>query len=340
MSDADGEPSNMRFLITGATGFIGSHVAEACRERDQHVSALVRPTSDTRELESLGATLYRGELTDSALVRSAVIEVDVVVHCAAKLGDWGPVEEYRHVNVENLRVLLDACKGQALARFIHMSSLGVYAARHHYGTDESEPLPARHRDGYSQSKVDAEQVAMRYYHDFGVPVVVLRPGFVYGPRDRAVLPRLIEGLRQRAIRYVGARGQRALNTIYIGNLVHALFLAVESEKAVGQVYNLTDGEYVSKRRFIEKIADAMGLPHPHLMPPYWLAWLVTWCAEALARLRGTTEAPRFNFTRLKFLGLNLDFSIEKAQRELGYRPRYSFDDAMVETMDWYKKHYG
>jgi nucleoside-diphosphate-sugar epimerase len=327
----------MRFLITGATGFVGGHVVDACLERDQQVSALVRPTSNTAELEKRGVTLYRGALNDAGLVRSAVTETDVIVHCAAKVGDWGPVEEYRQVNVECLRVLLDACKGQALARLIDISSLGVYAARHHYGTDESAPLPRHHRDGYSQSKMEGEQLALRYYHDFGVPVVVLRPGFIYGPRDPVVFPRLIEGLRRRAVRYPGGRGARALNTIYVGNLVHAIFLAVESEQAVGQVYNLTDGEAVSKRRFIEKIADAMGLPHPHLMPPYWLAFLVTWCIDKAARLRGVNRAPEINFTRLKFLGLNLDFSIEKARTELGYRPRWPFDDGMVETLDWYKK---
>lgn len=330
----------MRFLITGATGFIGGHVVDMCLEHEQQVSAIVRPTTDAAELERRGVTLYRGSLTDSAMLRDAVTESDVIVHCAARVGDWGPLAEYRAVNVEGLRALLDACKGQALSRFIHLSSLGVYAARHHYGTDETEPLPHRHRDGYSQSKVEAERLALSYYDEFGVPVVVLRPGFVYGPRDRTVMPRLIEGLRRRAVRYPGARGQRALNTIYVGNLVHAIWLAVGNDQAVGQVYNLTDGEPVSKRRFIEAVADAMGLPHPHLMPPYWLAWIVTWGSEKLAVVRGKKEAPIFNFTRLKFLGLNLDFSIAKARSQLGYRPRYSFDDAMVETMDWYKKHYG
>src|SRR6516162_3519503 len=158
----------MRFVITGATGFIGGHIAEACLDRDQQVSVLVRATSNVRELEKRGVTLVRGELSDPALVRSVVTEADVVVHCAAKVGDWGPASEYRLANVENLCVLLDACKGQALSRFIHMSSLGVYAPRHHHRTDENEPLPRRHRDGYSQSKVEAEQLALRYYQDFGV----------------------------------------------------------------------------------------------------------------------------------------------------------------------------
>jgi nucleoside-diphosphate-sugar epimerase len=278
-------------------------------------------------------------LSDASLVRQAVTEADVVIHCAAKIGDWGPVDTYRAVNVDCLRTLLDACKGQALSRFIHMSSLGVYAARHHFGTTEKEPLPSSHRDGYSQSKVEAEKLALRYYNDLGVPVVILRPGFIYGPRDKTVMPRIIDSLRKGTMRYPGAKGERALNTIFINNLVDAVFLAVENDDAVGQVFNLTDGEAVSKRRFIEAVADAMALPHPHLTPPLWLAWIVTWCAEKMAKARGAKEAPLFNFTRLKFMGYNLDFSSEKAREELGYNPRVKFDEAMSETMDWYKKHY-
>jgi nucleoside-diphosphate-sugar epimerase len=326
----------MRYLITGATGFVGGHIAEACVRKEQTLSALVRPGSKTQDLERLGAILYRGELSDPHLVRQAVSEADVVIHCAAKVGDWGPVEDYRQVNVDCLRVLLDACKGLGLTRFILMSSLGVYEARHHHGTTEETPLPKRHRDGYSQSKVEAEHLARHYYQEFGVPVVILRPGFVYGPYDRTVMPRIIENLRKGAMRYPGAKGARALNTIFVDNLVDAVFLAVAEEKGVGQVYNLTDGEFVSKRRFVEAVADAMGLPHPTLTPPFWLAWIVTWFSEAIARSRGAKEAPPFNFTRLKFMGLNLDFSIEKARQELGYRPRVPFDEAIGETMDWYK----
>ena len=328
----------MRYLITGATGFVGGHLADACVHKEQILTALVRPTSDAGELEKLGATLYRGELSDPAIVRQAVTEADVIVHCAAKVGDWGPIDEYRKVNVESLRVLLDACKGQGLSRFILMSSLGVYAMRHHEGTSETEPLPRAHHDSYSLSKVEAEKLALHYYKEFGVPVVILRPGFVYGPRDRTVMPRIINGLREGRLRYTGG-GQAALNTIYVKNLVDAVFLAVESEKAVGEAYNLTDGEFVSKRKFIETIADAMGLPHPTRTPPLWLAWTVTWFAEKLAKMKGANEAPNFNFTRLKFMGYNLDFSIQKAMNDLGYRPRVNFEEAIGETMDWYKKNY-
>jgi nucleoside-diphosphate-sugar epimerase len=232
--------------------------------------------------------------------------------------------------------LLDACKGQALSRFILMSSLGVYSNRHHHGTTEADPLPRWHNDGYSQTKVEAEQLAMHYYNEFGVPVVILRPGFVYGQRDKTVMPRIIDALRHNRLRYPGG-GEAAMNLIFVRNLVDAVFLAVDNEKAVGEAYNLTDGEFVSKRKFIGAVADAMELPHPTRTPPLWLARMVTWGAEKLAKLRGSKKAPLFNFPRLKFLGYNLDFSIQKAMDDLGYRPRVNFEEAMSETMDWYKK---
>jgi 2-alkyl-3-oxoalkanoate reductase len=325
------------WLITGATGFVGSHLAEACAARGVPVRALARAGSDTSLLERHHATLVRGDLTDPAAVRAAVRGVDVVLHCAAKVGDWGPVEDYRAVNVEALRGLLEACRGQPLKRFVHFSSLGVYAARHHYGTDESEPLPAHHVDGYTQTKVESEELALRYHREHGVPVVVLRPGFIYGPRDRTVLPKLMDNLRRRKVNYIGG-GKRALNTIYVGNLVEAAFLAVEKPGAVGQVYNLTDGEAVSKRRFIEAIADGVGLPRPNpVSVPLWLARVLAWWQEGRARRRRSPKSPRLTQGRLKFLGLNLDFSIDKARRELGYRPRYSFDEGMKETVASYRQ---
>jgi nucleoside-diphosphate-sugar epimerase len=166
---------------------------------------------------------------------------------------------------------------------------------------------------------------------------VLRPGFVYGPRDRTVMPRLIDNLRQRKVRYLGG-GRRAMNTIFVGNLVEAVFLVLEKPEAVGQVYNLTDGEFVSKRHFIESIADGLDLPRPkRLSVPLWLARILATTWENQARKRGDARPPRLTQARLKFLGLNLDFSIEKAKRELGYRPKVGFDSAMKETVAWYKE---
>jgi nucleoside-diphosphate-sugar epimerase len=325
-----------RYLITGATGFVGGHLAEACVARGHPVSALARSGSDTAFLERLRVSVQRGDVTDGEAVRRAAADADVVVHCAAKVGDWGPVEDYRAVNVDGLRGLLEACRGRSLQRFVHISTLGVYAARHHYGTDESEPVPQHHIDSYTQTKAEAERLALQYHRDYQVPVVILRPGFVYGPRDRTVLPRLIESMRTRMLRYLDG-GRRALNTIYVGNLVDAVFLAVEKPQAVGNIYNLTDGEFVSKKQFIDKIAQSLDLPPPKSAPvPLWLARILAWGLETRARRKGSAKAPRLTQARLKFLGLNLDFSIERAKRDLGYQPRVPFDKAMDETLAWYR----
>jgi nucleoside-diphosphate-sugar epimerase len=326
-------------FITGATGCVGGHLAEACIEHGNTVRALARNGGDTKLLENRRVHIVRGDLTDAALLRDALQGVEVVFHCAAKVGDWGPVADYRAVNVEALRGLLDLCRSIPLQRFVHFSSLGVYAARHHYGTTETEPLPAQHMDGYTQTKVEAEQLALSYQREHGVPVVVLRPGFIYGPRDRTVLPRLVENLRAGRVRYLGG-GERAMNTIYVGNLVEAALLAADKPSAVGQVFNLTDGEFVSKRRFIEGIADGLGVPRPPGSVPLWVARVAAWWLESAARRRNDPQPPRLTQGTLKFLGLNLDFSIEKAKRELGYQPRFTFEQGLAATIAWYKQQHG
>ena len=326
-------------LLTGATGFVGSHVAEALVARGDTVRTLARNGSDTAFIESLGVVVVRGDLTDAEAIKRAVEGCDVVVHCAAKVGDWGHVDEYRKVNVEGLRNLLDAVLGKPLHRFVHVSTLGVYAARHHYATDETEPLPNDHIDGYTQSKVEAERLALQYHRKQGVPVTILRPGFVYGPRDRMVLPRLVDRLKERSVIYI-ARGRYALNTVYVGNVVDAVLLAIDApaEACVGEVFNITDGEFVSKRKFFETVADGLGLKRPRGFPPVpiWLARVMANWREGVFRRKNKPHPPRITQAQLKFAGLNLDFSIAKARTKLGYTPRVLFDEGMKKALEWYK----
>jgi nucleoside-diphosphate-sugar epimerase len=326
-------------LLTGATGFVGSHVAEALVRRGDAVRTLARAGSDAGFVEALGVAVVRGDLTDAGAVARAAEGCDVVVHCAAKVGDWGPADEYRKVNVEGLRGLCDAALGRRPHRFVHVSTLGVYAARHHYGTDETEPLPNDHIDGYTQSKVEAERLALQYHRKQQLPVTILRPGFVYGPRDRTVLPRLAERLKERSVIYI-ARGRFALNTVYAGNVADAVLLAIDAPAAacVGEVFNITDGEFVSKRTFFETVADGLGLKRPRGFPPVpvWLARVMANWREGVFRRQNKPHPPRITQAQLKFAGLNLDFSIAKARTRLGYTPRVLFAEGMRRALEWYK----
>lgn len=324
-------------LVTGATGCVGSHVVEALAKRGDKVRALVRNAQAKMPWSSdLDVELVQGDLTQPEALKAAATGVDEVVHCAAKVGDWGPLGEYQVANVEGLRHLLEAAKGPGLKRFVHLSSLGTYEARHHYGTDENTPLPVTHMDGYTQSKAEADRLALEYHKKHGMPVVVLRPGFIYGPRDRTVLPKLVENLRQKKVKYLGS-GNQAMNCIFVGNLVDAVLLALENPKAVGEAFNITDGQSVSKKHFIEKVAVGFGVPKPGWFKvPLWIAMPVAKWMESSARKSGAKEPPLLTGARVKFLGLNLDFSIKKAREILGYSPKTSFEQGMDKTIASYK----
>lgn len=323
-----------RCLVTGATGFVGGHVAEAIRKRGWEVRTIARSTSDVSLMKQLGVEIIEGDLADPATVERACQDIDSVVHCAAKVGEWGPIEEYRKFNVDAFEVLMKACLNKNLARFVLVSSLGVYAARDHFGTDETEPLPTKHIDSYTQTKVEAENLAMKYYREQKLPLVVLRPGFIYGPRDRTVMPRILKNLRIRLLSYFSSR-EKKINNSYVGNVVEAVLLALDKPEAIGQIYNIRDGELVTKKVFFETIADLAGLPRPFATHPLIGGRIAAAIMETAGRTFGF--APFINQARIKFMGLNLDYSIAKAQRDLGYHPSTNFDTGIRQTIDWLKQ---
>lgn len=318
-------------FITGATGLVGSHAAEEALRRGHTVRALVRPTSDTRWLDRWGVEKVPGDLEDAEALKRGCDGADWVFNCAAKVGDWGTLEEFRRLNVEALRLLLEAAVGARVGRFVHVSSLGVYEGRDHFGTDETVPPAAQSLDAYTRSKVEAEALALQFHRDRGLPVSIVRPGFIYGPRDRTVLPKLLDVLRNGRFFYFGS-GEQALNCIYVKNLVQGIFLAAEVPEALGEGFNLTDGQRVSKRQFVGEVARLAGLKPPRRRIPLWLARTLAVLMERRAKRRNSPTPPLVNKARYKFLGLNLDYSIEKARRVLGYTPQYTTEQGLAEAV--------
>ncbi len=322
-------------LVTGATGLVGSHVAQRARGMGIRTRALVRASADASLLDRWGVETIIGDITDAASLAPAVRDATIIVHCAAKVGDWGPIDDYRAVNVKGLANLLaSAEKAGTRKRLIHISSLGVYEARNHYGTDETEPPCASGIDGYTATKVEAEQLILDHVARHRLPATILRPGFIYGPRDRTVLPRILERLQSGSFKFLGS-GETLLNNTFVENLVDACFAAVARPESVGQIYNITDGRLVTKCEFISTIARQAGLEVPTKSVPLGVARVLANVLEALWRLTGRKQAPVLSRARIKFLGLNLDFCIGKARRELGYAPRVDFTDGMQRTIDWF-----
>jgi nucleoside-diphosphate-sugar epimerase len=321
-----------RILVTGATGLVGSHVAEQARARGLSVRCLVRSGADTTFLKQCGCELVTGDLDQPASLRKAVEGISVIVHCAAKVGDWGPTAEYRRINVDGTAALVESGLATGiLKRWVQISSLGVYEGRDHYGTDESTPPSTTGIDGYTLTKVESELLIVRFIREQGLPAVVLRPGFIYGTRDRTVLPKLLERLRSGKFAYLGAP-DKLMNNTWVNNLCSAIWLAIERDDVIGEVFNIRDPRAVTKREFIETVCDAAGIERPKKIVPLVIARGLAKIMEGTWKLLGKKQAPLLNNARLKFLGLNLDYSIDKASRKLGYMPPGDFRDAMPESV--------
>ncbi len=322
----------MRNLITGATGFIGSHIAERLVKEGEEVIALVRPTSRIDFLKSIGVKFAYGDINDINSLKNAVNGIDMVYHSAALADEWISPKEAYTVNVEGTKNLLTSALDAALKRFVFISSLAVLGMKDHHGTGADEPYH-RTGDSYIDTKIDSEQLVMDYYKKHGLPVTVVRPGFVFGPRDNKLIPRLSERLGSKQFMFIGS-GRNKINSVYIENLTDAIILAARSDRAIGQKYNVTNDSSMTLEDLIFKITDIWKLEKPKKHIPKFLAYSVCYILTGWARLTKAKNPPYITKTRIKFLSLNLDFDIAKTKNDLGYVPRVSIEDGLRRTREW------
>ena len=278
-----GDPmSAARVLITGASGMVGARLAPRVLEAGYAVRAMVRSSSNRRALDGLDVELLEADLASPETLSGALSGIDIVIHTAAHLGDWGPADKFRNINVFALEHLLTAARREGrIQRWIQISSLGIYPARHHFGTDETTPPDLQGLDGYTRTKAEAEVLLRRYIDTEGLPAVILRPGFMYGPGDRHVVPRVIERIAAGKMKLVGD-GKKVLNNTYVGNLVDAILLALEKDDALGETFNIRDQRLVTREEFVNTIADYLGKPHPGTAPE-WLARAAVGLIEGWAK---------------------------------------------------------
>jgi 2-alkyl-3-oxoalkanoate reductase len=324
----------MQFLITGATGFVGGRLATTLLERGDRVRGLVRDVSRADDLRALGVEVVQGDMTNPDALRRAVQGIEYVVHTAAVVGDWPDRDETRRVNVEGTRSLMQAAVAAGVRRVVHFSSLAVYGNRHHHRTDESAPY--RYGDTYTDAKIDSERVVQEFVERGDLEAVSLRPGFVYGPGDRTLIPRVLDALSSGAFAFVGD-GSKQMNCVYVDDVVQATLLASSSTARSGAAYNITDGATPALRDFIGYIVDYYKLPMPTRRVPPAVAVPGCYASEYVGHLLHLKRAPLMNISRLRFLYYNQNYSIDRARRELGYAPRFTYRDGLPPTLDWFAR---
>jgi nucleoside-diphosphate-sugar epimerase len=324
----------MTTLVTGAAGFLGSHVTEVLLARGQRPRVLVRPGEELGSLSGADVDIHRGDICDRAALTAALTGVERVLHCAARTGPWGPGPEYQRTNVRGLEALVKAALEAGIRRIVHVSSITVHGNDVRGSADESAPLRGE-PNPYSRSKVAGERLLQRMINDQGAPVTIVRPGWIYGPRDAASFGRLAHMIEQGRMVMAGS-GANHLPLIYARDAAHGAVLAGESEYANGRAYLLVNDEPVTQREFLTAIAGELGAAPPTRHIPYRLAVTLGAAAEHAARLAHRRTPPPVMRYGLQLLGGENRFSIGRARRELGFTPEVGLAEGVKLGVEWYR----
>ena len=317
-------------LITGATGFIGGHLARRLQIREQaRVRALVRSPQKAAPLARLGIEIIPGDITDPEAVQRATRGAHIVYHAAAWADEQGEKEAVWRVNVEGTQNMLDAAIAEKVQRFIHLSSCAVYGSLQQLAIDETVP-PRRTGRVYHDSKVAAEALVFAAWRQHGLPVVIPRPSQVYGPGSPQFTVRVLKSVQAGKVILVDG-GKHHFKPVYIDNLIDALVLCAQQEAAVGEALNIVDGGPVLWREFFLAYGRMVGIESfPSI--PYPVAYAYALFKEAQSRLTG--QRSSINREVVKTFRSHNSFSNAKAQRLLGWKPAIDFAEGMRRTQAW------
>lgn len=320
----------MRVLVTGATGFLGGALARALAREGAEVHALRRATSGSETLRDVPVTWHEADVTEPGSLGGLFTGVDAVVHAAGRLGEAGVSDAvYRRINVEGTRHVLAAAMAAGRPRVLHLSSPGVLGRTGpEPATEDAPPAPT---NPYERSKAESEEVA-RHFAAKGLPVVIARPGFVYGPGDHHVLG-LFQAISKGRFLYIGG-GRARCQPTHVDDAVEGMLLCLRRGRP-GQAYHVVGPEPVTFRQLGAAIAAALGVPPPWVNMPRAVAMAGAVVLEAAGRLTG--RRPPLSRSGVDFFSADRVQSWRKAKDELGYLPRRGLAEGVASTVAWYRE---
>lgn len=320
----------MNVLVTGGGGFIGSHLVESqlgqghrVRTVDLHFDRLVH-LQNGPSLEIIMA-----DITDSQILTSLVKDIDLVFHLASAHLDVNlPETTFRNVNVTATHSLLDAARQAGVQRFVHCSSVGVMGDIENPPANET--TPCRPSNIYEQTKLEGEITALTYHQKTGFPVVVLRPAWVYGPR----CPRTEKLLRmvKRGRFFFFGKGMNLRHPIHVRDCILGFELASQAKDVDGQVYILAGKSSVTTMELIKVAAECLQVAVRPIHFPLSLGKAAGRLIQSGFGFLG--KQPPFSERSLDFFTKNNAYSIDKAQREMGFNPEIDLSMGLNETVHW------
>jgi nucleoside-diphosphate-sugar epimerase len=320
----------MKVVVTGATGFVGGALVRALLAEGQAVVGVKRLSSPQPSLQHPNLTWATADVTDPVSLRGRFDGADWLIHAAGMLGQAGvPESDYLKLHEQGTNnVLIEAGRAK-MGRVLYVSSPGVLGPISGSPADETAPLAPS--NSYERSKAAAEMVA-QVHAKAGLPIIIARPEFIYGPTDLHVLG-LFRAVRDGRFFTIDG-GNYTCHPTYIDDAVLGMLLALRNGRS-GQIYHITGPKPVTFRELGQTIAAALDVPPPKLNLPRWLAWLGAATLEVGLGL--IKKQPPLSRTGVAFFSENRRFSWQKAGDELDYTPQFDMARGVAETVAWYRE---
>lgn len=321
----------MKILITGASGFIGSHLRERLLKEGYSVRSFVRNASLLNNL-GVNEEYLVGDMTDPQALEAAVINIDVVLNCAAKVSDWGNIDEFQKVNVQGTADLFDAAGRAGVKQFVHISSSDVYGFPDK-SVGEYAPLKPC-RTAYTDTKIEAEKRLLEIQCPQSPALTILRPSNVIGPGSKTYCIEILEAAYE--LRFIPDLSRRSASAgfVVVDNLVEAIRLTIDNHVAFGKIYNVSEDSPIRWTEYLIRLTDMVGLKSPVIRLPRRAVYLVAAILETTAELRKKPTRPPLTRLSTLILGTHQGFDTSLIRRELGYKPRVDFEEAMQSIHEW------
>lgn len=323
----------MDILITGGNGFLGHSLIQALQARGDRVRVLALPEEDVSWLEARDITVFRGDIRDASALIEPMHGAEGVFHLAAMLGAWRSIGVYREVNVAGTENVCRAALAAGVRRLVHISSAMVYDMSIGRPVTENDPLQPLD-EPYCMTKAEGDVLVQRLIAWEGLPAVILRPGTLFGPGDRLNFGRIADRVRSGKMILIGS-GNNAVPFVYVTDMVQALLLALDHERAVGQAFNIGNDHPLSQAELYNSIAEEIGAPPVQIRVPYRPLYTAAAAAERIANLTHNLILPPVTRHGVKLYGAHNLLSMDKARRELGYHPTVSLREGVRLTANWY-----
>ncbi|OKH56385.1 NAD-dependent epimerase [Calothrix sp. HK-06] len=318
----------MRVFVTGGSGFVGRNLITNLVQQGIEVRALVKWESEIPILRDCGATPISGDINDLEALKSGMSGCAVVFHAAAKVDDWGVLEDFQKVNINGTEQIIAAARATGVRRLVYVSTDAVLiGGKPIINATETHPLPAKQLGYYALTKAIAEKKVVEANSN-ELTTMVVRPRFVWGKGDTTLMARFVKAMRNGDFAWISG-GRYLISTCHVKNLCEGLICVAERGKG-GEIYFITDGEPAEFRSFITELVRTQGVKPGRLSIPHWLVWKFAWSLETAWNLLNLKGSPPVTRTALSMIGSEVTVDDTKARRELGYTPVISRQQGLLE----------